>query len=79
MSLHKPLQNKWMSIGIGLVFGPLAYNGAQNLGSIQLINGLWGLVILSCSWGLMMLVIHIWKKELDKRTPDFFNHKNKLR
>ena len=59
-SLRRLLSRPFVAAGIGLCFGPLAYQGAASFGSIQLMNGWTGLLALSVTWMAVMLVIYRW-------------------
>ena len=66
-SLKYPLKHPVLAIGIGAIFGPLAYQGAASLGNVELINGVNGIGILSLVWGAILFMIHRWIKIL----PDY--------
>lgn len=63
-SLKQAIKSPIVAICIGAIFGPLAYQGAASIGSIELINGPQGLGTLSVVWGTMMFMIHRWIKIL---------------
>ncbi len=66
-SLKQAIKSPIVAICIGAIFGPLAYQGAESIGSIELINGPQGLGTLSVVWGILLFMIHRWIKIL----PDY--------
>ena len=63
-SLKHPLNHPLLAIGLGAIFGPLAYQGAASIGSIELINGIYGRGLLSLVWAIIMFIVHRWLKIL---------------
>ena len=50
-SLKQTIKSPVVAICIGAIFGPLAYQGAASIGSIELINGANGLGTTKCGLG----------------------------
>ena len=61
-SLKQTIKSPVVAICIGAIFGPLAYQGAASIGSIELINGANGLGTLSVVWGTLLFMIHRWMR-----------------
>lgn len=57
-SLNRLIKHKRMAVISGVIFGPLAYVAAESLGAIS-IQQTHGIMILSMSWGSVMLLAHI--------------------
>ena len=64
-SLKQAIKSPIVAICIGAIFGPLAYQGAASIGSIELINGANGLGTLSVVWGTLLFMIHRWMRLFD--------------
>lgn len=64
-SLKQAIKSPIVAICIGAIFGPLAYKGAANIGSIELINSPQGLGTLSVVWGTLLFMIHRWMRLLE--------------
>ncbi|MGC6367135.1 MAG: DUF2878 domain-containing protein [Candidatus Marinamargulisbacteria bacterium] len=64
-TLKQAIKSPILAICIGAIFGPLAYQGAASIGSIELINGANGLGTLSVVWGTLLFMIHRWMRLFD--------------
>lgn len=54
-----------LAMGLGFIFGPIAYWGGSRMGAIKIAMTLSNALVLAIVWGVVMLVLALWVQKID--------------